>query len=150
MLANKSEQKTLSGLQALSPVPRKLTMAGGFQVPTAGLPAKPSGRTGVDGELLKPELADAKEEARRLFFELQHGMATMGEELFGDRPVVTDEQARELMLRLGDFRKYVQVVAQQQLVPFQCPRCQAAKTDDPRGDAMCSLCITMAYRRVPR
>ncbi len=122
-------------------------MAGGFEVPTSGLPAKPSGRTGVDGELLKPEMADAKEEAKRLFFELQHGLATMGEEFFGDRPVVTDERARALMLRLGDFRKYVQVVAQQQLVPFKCPRCQLEKTDDARGDAMCPLCITMAYGR---
>lgn len=150
MLAHKSEQKTLSGIRAVSPVPRKFTMAGGFEVPTAGLPAKPSGRTGVDGELLKPELADAEEEARRLFFELQHGMATLGEELFSGRHVVADERSKALMLRLDDLRRYVQVLAKQSLVPFKCSRCQAKETHDAKGDAMCPLCVEMAYGQARR
>ncbi len=150
MLANqKSEQERSSGKYAIavSAVPRKLTTVGGFEVPTAGLPAKPSGRTGIDGELLKPELADAGYEAHRLYFELQHSLATIGEDLHGERFVVTEERVKAMMMRLDDLRKYVQTLAKQHLVPFQCPRCQVEKTEDARGDAMCPCCVEMAYGR---
>lgn len=150
MLTQPSEQKTLSGLRSVTPVERKLTMAGGFEVPTAGLPNKPSGRTGAGGELLKPELADAEDESRRLYFELQHDLATIGEELFGGRPVVASERALALMLRVADFRKYADVLAKKSLVPFTCSRCQTAKTHDAGGDAMCPLCVEMAYGRSRR
>jgi hypothetical protein len=147
MLTQPSETKTLSGLRAVTPVPRKLTMAGGFEVPTAGLPAKPTGRTGAGGELLKPELADAEDESRRLYFELQHMVAMAGEELFSDRHVVADERLLALIMRADDLRKYVQVLAKKNLVAFKCSRCRTAPTDDPKGDCMCPLCVEMAYGR---
>lgn len=153
MLAQKLEQKEPpSGKYALavSAVPRKMTTAGGFEVQLDGLPEKPSGRTGSGGELLKPEMADAEDESRRLYFELQHDLATIGEELFNGRNVVADERAKALMLRLDDFRRYVQVLAKQNLVPFTCSRCQAEKTHDATGDSMCPLCVEMAYGRARR
>lgn len=150
MLTQPSETKTLSGLRSVTPVERKLTMAGGFEVPTSGLPAKPTGRTGTGGELLKPEMADAEDESKRLYFEIQHAFASIGEELFNGRPVVASERALALMLRLGDFRRYVDVLAQQNLVPFTCPRCTVEKTHDAKGDTMCPLCVEMAYGRARR
>jgi hypothetical protein len=126
-------------------VARKPTLVGGFELDMSKLPAKPSGRTGSDGDLLKPEMADAGYESHRLYFELQHMLTTIGEDLHGDRNVVADERIKAMMQRLGDLRKYVQVLAQQNLVPFQCPRCQAEKTDDAHGDRMCAPCVGLAY-----
>jgi hypothetical protein len=120
-------------------------MAGGFDVDLSDLPAKPSGRTGTGGELLKPELADAGDEAHRLYFELQHALATIGEELHGERFVVAEERTKAMMMRLDDLRKYVQVLAKQHLKPHVCPRCQVEITADPTGDQMCPACICMAY-----
>lgn len=139
-----------SPLAEAKQVKRALTMAGGFEVALAALPAKPSGRTGTDGDLLMPEISDASLEAYRLLFELQHTLVSVGEELHGERFVVTEERLKAMMMRVDDLRKYVSTLAKQNLVPFVCPRCQAEKTEDPRGDAMCPLCITMAFRRVPR
>ena len=146
MLARSSKQEPVSGKYAVA-VPRTMTSVGGFEVPLSGLPARPSGRTGVDGELLKPEMADAEDESKRLYFELQHGLVTMGEELFNGRHVVAEERAKALMMRLNDFRNYVQVMAKQHLVPFECPRCQTAKTHDPKGAGMCPACLEAAYSR---
>jgi hypothetical protein len=128
-----------------TPVPRKQTMAGGFEIDLSDLPGKPSGRTGVSGELLKPEMADARREAFRLYFELQHAIATIGEELHGDRFVVADERLKFMLGRVADCRRYVEALAKQNLKPYVCPRCQTAGTDDQHGDRLCASCIPMAY-----
>lgn len=132
-----------------TPVQRKKTLVGGYALDMDSMPPRPSGRTGVSGELLKPEIADAKLEAHRLYFELQHALASIGEDLFGGRPVVADERIRAAMMRMDDMRKYVQVVAKVQLVPYQCSRCHVQRTDDKTGDRMCDACIPAAYGRSP-
>lgn len=139
-----------SPLAEAKQVKRALTMAGGFEVALAALPAKPSGRTGADGDLLMPEISDASLEAHRLLFELQHTLVSVGEELHGERYVVTEERLKAMMMRVDDLWKYVSTLAKQNLVPFVCPRCKAESTEDPAGDQMCPLCVTMAFRRPPR
>lgn len=131
-------------------VPRKMTMAGGFEISLEGLPAKPSGRTGAGGDLLKPEMADANFEAHRLLFELQHTLATIGEELHGERHVLAGELLKGMLMRVDDMRKYVQTLADQNLIPRACPRCRTEPTDDPSGATMCPLCVEMAFRQVRR
>lgn len=142
--------QTQTAIKRATPVPRKMTLAGGYKLDTIGMPAKPSGRTGVDGDLLKPEMADAEYEAQRLMFELAHSHATVGEELHGQRYVVAEERIKAMMMRLDDLRRYVQTLAKQNLKPHVCPRCQAEPTDDPSGDRMCPPCITSAFSKVPR
>jgi len=139
-----------SHLAEAKQVKRAMTLAGGFEVALAGLPAQPSGRTGTDGELLMPEISDANYEAHRLLFELQHTLAHVAEELHGDRHVVAEERLKGMMMRVDDLRKYVSTLAKQNVIPFTCPRCKAEPTDDAAGDRMCGLCVTMAFRRSPR
>jgi hypothetical protein len=139
-----------SPLAEAKQVKRAMTLAGGFEVALGALPAKPSGRTGVGGELLMPEISDASLEAHRLLFELQRTLVSVAEELHGERHVVAEERLKTMMMRVDDLRKYVSTLAKQNLVPFVCPRCQSEKTDDAAGDRMCPLCVTVAFRRVPR
>lgn len=131
-------------------VNRVIKLQGGQELALAALPAKPDGRTGTGGELLMPEIADADFESKRLYFELLRELATIGEELHGDRHVVAVERLKALLMRVDDLRKYVDVLAKQTMTPFVCPRCKAEPTDDAEGDRMCSLCVTMAFRRSPR
>jgi hypothetical protein len=133
------------GGMAVRGVARKLTMAGGFDVPLDGLPDRCSGRTGISGEVLKPEMADAAEEATRLVHELQHALTSIAEDLHAGRHVIADERFKAVLLRVGDARVYVQHLAQQHLVPNQCPRCQAERTDDVNGDRMCACCVVASY-----
>jgi hypothetical protein len=122
-------------------------MAGGFEVDLSKLPAKPDGRTGVGGELVAPEMADADFEAHRLLFELQRELVSLSEDLHGKRHIMVDERARALMLRLADLRRYTQVLAEQQQKAFVCPRCQREETHDESGKSMCSLCVSVTYGR---
>ncbi|HKY40712.1 MAG TPA: hypothetical protein VJN18_32480 [Polyangiaceae bacterium] len=123
-------------------------MAGGFDVSLAGLPEKPSGRTGVDGPVVAPEMSDAAGEAKRLVFEMLHSLTTIAEELEGDRHYVVDERLKALLRRVADARVYVQHLARITRVPHCCPRCKSEMTHDPQGDAMCEICISATYGKV--
>jgi hypothetical protein len=142
-----SSKSTIRELPSAAPVSRKQTLAGGYALDTSGFPPLPSGRTGTNGDLLKPEMSDAKYEAYRLYFDLGHMLVTLGEELHGERHVVADERIKALMLRLDDLRRYNQVLVKQTAIPRVCSRCQSEPTDDPSGDRMCGGCASVSYGR---
>ncbi len=129
------------------PVSRTMTSVGGFAVDLTNLPAKPSGRTGADGEVLAPELSDAEAEAMRLVFEMQHSLVSISEELAAGRHHVVNERLLALMQRAADTRSYVEHLARVSAVPHCCPRCKVSITHDPQGQAMCDLCVEMTYGR---
>ena len=142
-----SNKSTIRELPSVAPVSRTRTLAGGYKMELSKLPAHPSGRTGTDGDLLMPELADAELEARRLYFEIGHAHVVLGEELLGERFVVSEERIKALMMRLDDLRRYVMVLAKQRVTPNVCPRCQSEPTSDPTGDTMCGGCVSATYGR---
>jgi len=129
-------------VNAARPVPRKLTMAGGFEIDVSAFPPKPSGRTGIDGALVAPELADARLEATRMALRAARDLNDAALALAECRDSDVDARLKAALLAVADARAYVTCL-QTPRAGVMCPCCGMTNTGGP----LCEHCLLNGYGR---
>ncbi len=130
-----------------TPVSRKLTSIGGFEVDTNGMPEKQSGRTSAGSVV--PELAeDAEGEASATVLALITRLAEVAQDLRDKRFIQAAESLKSALRQTGEARQYAEHLALNQRVQFKCPRCQVADTHDIEGRCFCDACVSATYGKV--
>jgi hypothetical protein len=129
-----------------SPVPRSMTLAGGFKVKTEGMPALQSGQSG--SRVIADKAEDPKSEAKTEVLALIARLAELAQDIDDGRFIQADDSLRAARRQVDNIAGYVQHLAREQAVPFTCPRCLAAKTHDASGKCFCDACVNASYGRV--
>lgn len=141
-----AHKPSIAPISTARPVPRKMTMAGGFQVNTAGMPEKQSGSTSAGG-VVPSQAEDAAAEAKGEALALISRLAEIVADIDAGRFIQADESARSGLRRLDNIRGYVQHLARAQRTPFKCPRCQTNETSDSEGQCFCPGCVMATFGR---
>jgi ribosomal protein L32 len=119
-------------------------MAGGFEVDMSAFPPKPSGRTGINGALVAPELADARLEAKRMALRAVRELTDALECLDESKDPDADSRLKAALFSVADARRYVETLRQPH-AGAMCPSCGVAKT----GGSVCEHCRLNGYGRKP-
>lgn len=141
-----AKRESEAPVSAARPVKRSMTMAGGFVVDPAGLPALQTGKSG--GRVIADKADDPKGEAKSEALALIARLAELVQDIDDERYIQAVESLQSARRQIDAVDGYVQHLARAQAVPHQCPRCQVAITHDPQGKCFCADCVSATFGRV--
>jgi hypothetical protein len=141
-----AKKESVAPISAARPVKRSMTMAGGFVIDPAGLPALQSGQSGE--RVIADKADDPKGEASAEALALITRLAEITQDIHDERFIQAAETVRAARRQLDAVDGYLQHLARKQATPSKCPRCKVAETHDTEGRAFCASCVSATYGRV--
>jgi hypothetical protein len=146
MQSAQAKRESEAPISSARTVKRSMTMAGGFVIDPAGLPALQSGRSGE--RVIADKADDPRGEASAEALALITRLAELTQDIHDERFIQAVEAVCAARRKLDAVDGYLQHLARKQVTPNRCPRCKAAETHDAEGRAFCAGCVSATYGRV--